>query len=63
MEGKSWCKIVWILLLLLLTEGYNYYLNMSLCGGEEISWIASYDMTPRSEPQVQLTGQENTGRG
>lgn len=48
---------------LFLTEGYNYYLNVSLWEGEHISWIASYYVTPRCELQTQIVGQETTGMG
>ncbi|MDE6699172.1 MAG: hypothetical protein K2J91_06825 [Lachnospiraceae bacterium] len=39
---------------LFLTEGYNYYMNVSLWEEEHISWIASYYITPQCELQVQI---------
>lgn len=48
---------------LFLTEGYNYYMNVSLREKEQISWIASYYITPRCELPVQTIGQETTGMG
>lgn len=48
---------------LFLTEGYNYYMNVSLWEKEHISWIASYYITPRCELRVQIVGQETAGMG
>ncbi|MCM1552996.1 MAG: hypothetical protein NC092_09925, partial [Butyrivibrio sp.] len=48
---------------LFLTEGYNYYLNVSLWEKEQVSWIASYYVTPRCELQVEATGREMAGAG
>ena len=48
---------------LFLTEGYNYYMNVSLWEKEHISWIASYYITPRCELRVQISGQETAGKG
>ena len=48
---------------LFLTEGYNYYMNVSLWEKEHISWIASYYITPQCELRVQITGQETVGMG
>lgn len=47
---------------LFLTEGYNYYLNVSLFEESQVSWIASYYVTPRCEWQI-ATGQNHTGDG
>lgn len=38
---------------LFLTEGYNYYLSVSLVEGSQVSWIASYYVTPRCEWQTE----------
>lgn len=48
---------------LFLTEGYNYYMNVSLWEEEHISWITSYYITPRYELRVQTAGQETVGMG
>ena len=47
---------------LFLTEGYNYYLNVSLVEENQVSWIASYYVTPRCEWQI-ATRQNHTGKG
>ncbi|MDE5949992.1 MAG: hypothetical protein K2H12_00225, partial [Acetatifactor sp.] len=38
---------------LFLTEGYNYYLSVSLVEDSQVSWIASYYVTPRCEWQLE----------
>lgn len=48
---------------LFLTEGYNYYMNVSLWEGEHISWIASYYITPRCELRIQIADRETEGMG
>ena len=48
---------------LFLTEGYNYYMNVSLWEEAHISWIASYYITPRCELRVQIVGRETVGTG
>lgn len=48
---------------LFLTEGHNYYMNVSLWEEEHISWIASYYITPRCELRVQIIGRETAGIG
>ncbi|MBD5551056.1 MAG: hypothetical protein HDQ96_07765 [Lachnospiraceae bacterium] len=48
---------------LFLTEGYNYYMNVSLWEEDHISWIASYYITPQCELKVQITGQQTWGEG
>ncbi|MBD5530117.1 MAG: hypothetical protein HDR02_17200 [Lachnospiraceae bacterium] len=47
---------------LFLTEGYNYYLSVSLVEGGQVSWIASYYVTPRCEWQLE-TRRNYTGAG
>lgn len=47
---------------LFLTEGYNYYLNVSLVEESQVSWIASYYVTPRCEWRI-VTSQNHTGKG
>lgn len=47
---------------LFLTEGYNYYLSVSLVEENQVSWIASYYVTPRCEWQID-TRQNHTGKG
>lgn len=47
---------------LFLTEGYNYYLSVSLVEGSQVSWIASYYVTPRCEWQLE-TCHNYTGAG
>lgn len=47
---------------LFLTEGYNYYLSVSLVEGSQVSWIASYYVTPRCEWQTE-TRRNYTGCG
>lgn len=48
---------------LFLTEGYNYYMNVSLWEKDHISWIASYYITPRYGLRIRITGQETWGMG
>ena len=47
---------------LFLTEGYNYYLSVSLFEESQVSWIASYYVTPRCEWRI-ATSQNHTGDG
>lgn len=47
---------------LFLTEGYNYYLSVSLFEESQVSWIASYYVTPRCEWRI-ATSQNYTGNG
>lgn len=47
---------------LFLTEGYNYYLSVSLVEESRVNWIASYYVTPRCEWQV-ITARNYTGMG
>lgn len=47
---------------LFLTEGYNYYLSVSLVESSQVSWIASYYVTPRCEWKLE-TCRNYTGAG
>ena len=44
------------------TEDYNFYLSVSLVEESQVSWIASYYITPRCEWRI-VTGQNHTGDG